>query len=181
MPRFVPGAPGWSLLLGQRALVTRLGLLAAADAGILGAANTLQTDWRRVLSRPGSGRLYAAGQAFFTSSTAPRRLVPFMSGQGRSHAHRASAPGEPPASDAGHLRAAVEVEREGVASYRVGMGGRIGRRGLALEFGVNTPGTKVGKHPAEGLRIDPRPHGRVAVADSQPNMRKSALQNMRRD
>ena len=174
---------GWSLLIPAKALVGQLGLVGAADASMLAASATFQGDWRKVLSRPGSGRLYEAGQAFFTSAGSPRRVIPFRSSTGgprRSRAHRASAPGDPPATDFGHLRAAVDIEREGVASYKVGMGGRIGRIGLALEFGVNTPGTKVGRHPGKGLRIDPRPHGRVAAADSLPNMRKSALATAKR-
>lgn len=173
----------WSLRIPAPALVQNLGLIGAADGAMLVAAGELQSEWKKVLSRPGSGKLYEAGMSFFTTAGAPRRVVAYRTAHGgprRSTAHRASAPGDPPATDFGHLRAAVDIEREGVAAYRVGMGGNEGRIGLALEYGVNVAGSKVGRHPAKNFRIDPRPHGRVAVEEGLPNMRESALRVAKR-
>ena len=73
-----------------------------------------------------------------------------------------TAPGESPARDTGNLSKAVQVARVG-GDWRVGMGGQIGRVGLALEFGVIVSGSRVGPHPAGNFRIAPRPHARPAI------------------
>lgn len=73
----------------------------------------VETAAKRLLSLPGSGRVYTTG--FFTD--AEGRVHPV----GKRVPHQASAPGEPPAVDTGLLRASVRhelvEEDEGLAVY----------------------------------------------------------------
>ena len=163
-----PGVPGYSLLLGPRALLNRLGIFASIDQGVERQAEVVATVWRRNLKKRGTGRLYEAGTSFITTKgTGPRRVIPVARAAGaRTSAHRASAPGKPPAGDTGALVAAVATERAGFAKFKVGMGGKIGRIGLALEFGVNVSGSQVGEHPGD-ITIEPRPHGRLSIRQAR--------------
>lgn len=143
-------------------VIAALGLLAARDAMLERGAIELQTEWKTQLGQPGSGATYPSGTGFVTKGgkVIPLRASP--SYEGRKATHRASAPGESPAKDTGILQAAVQVAKvEG--DWRVGMGGKVGRVGLALEFGVNVSGSRVGSHPAGNFRIEPRPHARPAI------------------
>lgn len=62
----------------------------------------VETAAKRLLSLPGTGRVYTTG--FFTDAEGRVRPV------GRRVPHQASAPGEPPAVDTGLLRASVRHE-----------------------------------------------------------------------
>lgn len=152
--------PGWSLAKKPKDVLVTLGILAARDQALEKAAIDLQSDWIQQLNQPGSGKTYEAGTGFITHKG---RVIPVKARgkfRGRRSTHVASAPGESPAKDTGDLQRAVQVVRSG-AGYLVGMGGEIGRRGLALEYGVGTAGSQVGPHPG-GIVIEPRPHARPA-------------------
>ena len=154
---------GWFTKGNPANVMAALGLLAARDAMLERGAVELQTEWKTQLNQPGSGRVYPAGEGFITKGGKLLRLEGSASFEGRKATHRASAPGESPARDTGNLSKAVQVARDG-GDWRVGMGGKIGRVGLALEFGVNVSGSRVGPHPAGNFQIAPRPHARPAIA-----------------
>ena len=173
---------GGSLRVPARALLKAVGADKATEAGLFVGAQSLKGTWIKVLKRSGSGKLYRAGESFFTTKGAPRRVVSVMrqgGGLRRTSSHRASRKGEPPSSDFGNLASAVDTQRVNRGDYKVGMGGRTGRIGLALEYGVNVAGTKVGKHPAKNMRIDPRPHARLAKREGLNDMRKDARRAMK--
>lgn len=73
----------------------------------------VETAAKRLLSLPGTGRVYTTG--FFTDSAG--RVHPI----GHRTPHQASAPGEPPAVDTGLLRASIRhettVEGDELAAY----------------------------------------------------------------
>lgn len=94
-----------------------------------------ETEAKRLLSLPGTGRVYTT--TFWTDSEGRLR-------RGRARPpHRASAPGEPPAVDTGHLRASV--------------GHRLGEDadGMYAEYGTDLD---IGAYLELGTRtIEPRP------------------------
>jgi hypothetical protein len=170
---------GWSLGAPGFDIAATLGLLVAAQNGLEGQAEELQATWTEILNSPGTGKQYEEGIAFITHR---QRVfpVPGRPGHpGRASAHRASAPGEPPASDDSLLEKAVQIQRKSPFKISVGMGGEIGRVGLVLEFGLNVPGSRVGAHPAKpsGYKIEPRPHarpaGKIALGRMRPGMHKA--------
>jgi len=161
---------GWSLNARPAQMLAALGVLAARDAGLASAAEELVTEWKMILNQPGSGKMYARGSGFITTKGGTRRVVDVGGSPGspsRASAHRASAPGEPPAPDEGTLRNSIDRARMPNGSWRVGTGMRIG---LALEYGVNVSGSQVGPHPAEGYQLQPRPHARPAMAEAKDGM-----------
>ena len=170
-------AKGWSLGIPAPALLKAVGIDQATKAGVFAGAQSLRSTWFKVLKRKGGGKQYAAGLQFFTTKKSPRRVVAVMKAGGlprRQSSHVASKPGDPPSSDTGALAEAVAVEEaEGHGAYKVGMGGKIGRIGLVLEYGLNVAGTKVGKHPG-GIVIQPRPHARTAKTEGLDHMRGQA-------
>lgn len=123
----------------------RLEVRQKARKGVLSAALVLRNRWANdVLRRPGTGRLYRRGGV----------------------SHRASAPGEPPATDTGVLANSIDVEglpNPVDPSARVGSGLAYARH---LEFGV--PG-----------RIEPRPHATVALAEAEKDMNDAFRRAMR--
>lgn len=148
-----------SLDLGPAAFIAALGVERAAQAGLGEAAAKLETKWKQVLSRPGSGRIYT--ETFVTTRRSPRRVIPIgpRSSVGLGSPHRASRPGEPPAPDTGTGRASVGTRRIDARRIRVGTGSVALR---SLEFGVfNHPG---------GITIEPRPHARVALEEAEAEM-----------
>lgn len=112
-----------------------LDALLASPTGPVGAdllkrAIRVETEVKRLTKQPGRGRVYRKYN--------PRRD------------HRASAPGDPPATDQGHLS----------ASY----GHAVGKDGQGLYAQVGT-GLKKGRWLELGTRtIDPRPALRPALA-----------------
>ena len=149
---------GWSLFATPAQLLANTGLLAARRVGLMRAAVELQGEWKAILNQPGSGKVYEVGTSFITTRG---RVVPVKGtskNPGRSSAHQASAPGEPPAPDRGILRNSIEID---VKPDRIRVGTGL-RQGLALEYGVNVSGTKTGPHPGENYRLQPRPHVRPA-------------------
>lgn len=174
---------GWSKNATADELLRGIGYTAARTAALRRAGVVLQSEWKQLLNQPGRGKRYEAGLAFITTSGAPRRVVAVRGTPtfpGRNAPHTASAPGDPPAKDRGVLAAAVQVgnvDRRG--NLRVGMGGPRGRIGEALEFGVNTPESRVGRHPAPGFKIDPRPHGRPAGKRAAPKMTGVVVRELR--
>lgn len=173
---------GWSKDASGKEILDQLGIMAARKAALLRAGVVFQSVWKETLNQPGSGRRYEQGVSFITTRGAPRRVVPVAGTPGhpgRARAHTASAPGEPPAKDRGILAASVQVGQATDGTVRVGMGGPRGRIGLALEYGVNTAGSQVGPHPAQGFKVDPRPHARPAKEDAVPRMTQGVVAVLR--
>ena len=178
---------GWTETASADEFMRTVGILRARQAGLFAAAKTLQSVWADTLSAPGTGKLYEAGVAFFTTKGSPRRVVATKGSPGlpsRARAHRASKPGDPPAKDRGLLAASVAIDPPAAGSIknrvRVGMGGTRGRIGLALEKGVNVAGSAVGRHPATNFKIEPRPHARPAGERAKPAMTKGITIAMRK-
>jgi hypothetical protein len=169
---------GWSKGASGNEILEQMGILAARRAAVLRAGVIFQGVWKEVLNQPGGGKRYEQGVAFITTKGSPRRVVPVKGTPGhpgRARAHTASRRGEAPAKDRGVLAASVLVGQESDGRVRVGMGGPRGRIGLALEYGVNTAGTRVGPHPATGFKIDPRPHARPARDEAARQMTKGIV------
>lgn len=131
--------------------------------------------WRKMLSGPGSGRLYPAGLQFITKGG---RVIPIQdkSGVRRSRAaHRASRPGDAPAKDSGGTASRIYVNLDNPDAPRPAS---PDRHLLALEHGVNVAGSQVGTHPG-GIVIAPRPSARPAMEEAIPEMRKIMLRVLR--
>lgn len=164
----------WSLERNPKAFLAVLGIDLFRKRGVMRAAEVLRAKWVEILSQPGRGAHYEGDLRYITRGPPSRKVHPIPGPRRPGHAvpHDASAPGDPPAVDTGELRNAVQIERLAAGrNVRVGMGGKIGRIGLALEFGVNTAGSKVGPHPGRGadggpLKILPRPHARPAFDEA---------------
>ena len=132
------------LLKGNLAARLRTGLQSAlrlaGTRGLVEGALVLERNIKRELSKPGTGRSYPRGKKF----------------------HVASAPGEPPAVDAGRLRSSIgheEVQLLGeTISIRVGTNVEYA---AALEFG------NVYKN---GRVLLPRPFMRPALEASKQEM-----------
>lgn len=127
---------GKRLNLSGGRLASELGIRQDARRGLLAAGAVLRNKWGgEVLRRPGTGRVYKRGNV----------------------SHRASAPGEPPATNTGRLANSIDIEAIPELTdptIRVGTGLDYGRH---LQYGV--PG-----------RIEPRPHGDVALAEAERDM-----------
>ena len=170
---------GWTLNARPAQMIAALGILAARDAGLAAAAEELVTEWKQILNQPGSGKMYAAGTGFITTSGGNRRVVDVGGSPGapsRASDHRASAPGEPPAPDDATLRNSIDKARMADGSWRVGTGMRYG---LALEYGVNVPGSQTGPHPAEGYQLQPRPHARPAMKAAEDGMTVAMVSDLK--
>jgi HK97 gp10 family phage protein len=90
------------------------------------------------IRRPGKGRLYTTN--FFTDAAGVVRPI------GQRPPHRASAPGEPPASDTGRLLGSVEaVFFDGGLAAEIGTGLDYGR---FLEFGTSKMAARPWLQPA---------------------------------
>lgn len=164
---------GYSKSASGDEILRAIGYAAARDAAVKRAGLVLQAEWKELLNRPGSGKRYEAGVAFITTRGSPRRVVAVKGSPlhpSRSSPHTAAAPGEPPAKDRGLLAASVLVGDVRDGALRVGMGGPRGRIGKAQEYGVNTAGSQVGRHPAPGFRIPPHPHARPAADRARDKM-----------
>jgi phage gpG-like protein len=131
--------------------------------GLRRAADRLQAEWQDVLSVPGTGREYRHEYRY---SAKKGRVIPLPHLK-RWKVHRASAPGDAPAPDSGDLRRSILVVEVDHNTIRVGTNLRYG---LALEYGVNVAGSKVGPHPDPSFRIEPRPHARPALKRAQGDM-----------
>jgi hypothetical protein len=172
----MPGA-GWTKDASPEEFLRVTGILAARKAALLRAGAILQSEWVEILGSPGTGKLYEEGFAFITTKGAPRRVIRIRGSAkfpGRSAPHRASAPSLPPAPDRGTrggLRGSVLIDDSSPERVRVGFNAaQNGRIALALEYGVNVAGSRVGRHPAENFRIAPRPHARPAGDRARPLM-----------
>lgn len=112
----------------------------AAMRGVTAAVEDIRTEAVRLIEEtPKTGRLYYREGISQTSK----------SGKSFSGGHRASAPGEPPASDSGRLVGSITVE---MMPER--LAGQVGPRvdyGKYLEFGTQ--------------RMEPRPFMRPALAN----------------
>ena len=159
-------AGGWSLNVSPQELLQRVGIPARVSRAVRGAGLILVHAWKDELSHPGQGEFYAKGTRFITKGG--RTFAIQDDELGRPADHRASAPGDPPAVDRGELRNSIDMESRGEAEVRIGSGDFVA---LALEFGVNTEGSRVGPHPG-GIVIEPRPHGRPAKDNAAPAMRE---------
>jgi len=157
--------PGWSLRVPADVLLRQMGIPQAQRRALARAAETLRAAWVDKLNQPGSGATYNTG--FITTKGSPRRVIPV----GERVPHTASAPGEPPAPDTGAGRTSiVAVALDDGDRQRIGTNKRYL---FALEFGVNVPGSKVGQHPAEGFKIEPRPHARPVGEQMKPAMNEA--------
>ena len=156
---------GYSLSLSPEALARQLGIEKRVQDGLEGAGQVLQAAWSGdVLRRPGTGRLYEKGLRFFTTQGPPRRVVATQDDEeGRPADHRASAAGEPPASDEGALANSIDMDVE-PGLVKVGSGSRVARW---LNDGVFD-------HPG-GITIEPRPHAEEAARVAERGM-KAAMQ-----
>lgn len=167
MPK-LPGAPGWTLLSTPLQIVTATGILARQRNGLKRAAVALQSHWKLLLAQRGTGTLYTHEFAFIKG-----RVVP-LTGVSRVP-HRASAPGKPPAKDTGVLAGSIQIDDRG-NEIRVGTNLRYG---LALEYGVNVGGSKVGPHPDAGFVLQPRPHARPALKAAEKDMKDAMVKGLR--
>jgi len=168
--------PGWTMAARPDQVIAALGVMKARDAALERAAIELQGEWKDVLNQPGSGRVYPAGLTFITKGG---RVIPIAGSPGhpsRSADHQASAPGEAPAPDIGSLRQSIDYAKVG-EHWRVGTGKR---HGLALEYGVNVAGTKVGPHPGKNYVLQPRPHARPAKEAAKDGMTEGMRYTMGR-
>ncbi len=170
MPPRIPGPPGWTLVTSPAGILAATGIIARQRRGLKRVALLLQSSWKDVLSQVGHGETYSIRFAFIGG-----RVVPLTSVS--RPAHRASAPGEPPAKDTGESAASIQIDDRGGDRIRVG----TNRRSLlALEYGVNVPGSKVGPHPDPNFVIEPRPHAEVAWAQIEEEAKSMMVGTMRR-
>src|SRR5690606_23800475 len=165
MPR-----PGFSLDVTPAQLREAAGIGDRTIAAALFQAGlTLQNEWMEMLSQPGHGSFYPKGIRFVTIAAARKVIAFFDEAEGRLTSHTASAPWEPPAPDTGAGRASIAIDDHDLLTrlrLRVGTNVRVL---LALEFGVNYPGSRVRAHPG-GIIIEPRPHARPAKETAVPRM-----------
>jgi hypothetical protein len=168
----MPGGPeGWSADAPLEVLLRQIvGPPEKMRGALREAAEILSGEWEEVLSGPGKGRYYEAGLRFITKGG---KVIPLRdrSGVQRGKAHRASAPGDPPAKDSGILATSIHVGDSDPDELRVGPSNESGRGRilLALEFGVNVATSKVGEHPG-GIVIEPRPSARQTLERARPKM-----------
>lgn len=151
---------GWTLGASASDIVTGLGILAARDAALLRAGIILQTEWQRTLNQAGGGQTYDTD-----FRTIGGRVVPVGSA---ARSHTASAPGAAPAPDTGALKQSIAVVKT-ARGVRVGSGLRYA---LALEYGVNVSGSKVGPHPDASFVLQARPHARPSFKRAKRKMTK---------
>jgi hypothetical protein len=92
-------------------------------AGVTAGAIAAQAEIKLLLSRPGTGRVYAR-----RSKGAKKRIIGY---------HVASAPGNPPAAATGQYRRSVQVDLSGASlPTPVALVGTNDRRGPWLELGT---------------------------------------------
>ncbi|MBA2706940.1 MAG: hypothetical protein H0U59_03945 [Gemmatimonadaceae bacterium] len=117
---------------------------------LLRAALVLESEIKRLLLTPGRGRIYR---------------------RGKTRTHQASAPGDPPAPDAGNLLRSITHEVVSPTTVRVGTNVEYAE---PLEFGTVTAG--------RGRRtvILPRPFMRPAMAAVEPMMTEAVETTLRR-
>lgn len=144
------------------------------QAGLLAAAAELRNQWEVTLRQPGKGELYT--EALRTVSfNGVFRVIP-VGPRTPTSTHRASSPGDPPATDSGVSANSIFVGD--IPNKR--RGARVGtdRRHLRyLQWGVG-PQFEYGPHPA-GIVIEPRPHGDIALASAERRMIKAFRAEMR--
>jgi hypothetical protein len=163
------GAPGWTLATTPTGVLAGVGIVVRMRQALQQAALELQSEWKGLLAQPGSGATYTNRFA-----TIGGHVVPFA--DDARPPHTASAPGQPPAKDTGELAASIQIDDSDVDRIRVGTNLRYG---LALEYGVNTVGSKVGAHPDPGFVILPRPHARPAKDRAEPKMKDRMIRGAR--
>ena len=162
------GPPGWTLRTGPLGVVAGVGILAAQHRGLKRAATVLQKEWKLLLSQRGHGKTYT-----FRFATIGGKVVP-LTGASRP-AHTASKPGEPPAKDSGILAGSIQIDDRG---DRIRVGTNL-RYGLALEYGVNVAGSRVGPHPDKNFILEPRPHARQALDAARDEMNDEMVKALR--
>lgn len=165
--RWLNGTP----FMSPTVLIGSLGIAHQMQIALHQAADVLVYEWKEVLSTPGRGKEYAF--KFYTDKSGRVRPMP---GALRWKVHRASAPGDPPAPDTGTLRRSIRKVELRPDLIRVGTNLRYG---LALEYGVNVTGSKVGPHPDKTHRIEPRPHARPALDRARGDMKDSVKTTLR--
>lgn len=110
------------------------------------SATVVQAEAQRLIhDGPKSGRIYKKYQ--------PKRI------------HQASAPGEPPATDLGHLAANIIVDRAELGESRITIAS-LAKYSAALEFGTS--------------KIKPRPFMRAAIRNSRAAVARIFRAAMRR-
>lgn len=157
----MPDRGGRSLRESPLKLMGRAAATAAIRRALFRAGNALETRWKLVLKRPGSGRVYrhrfvtiTRGGKSWIAPVEPR--VP----------HQASAPGEPPASDTGRAAASVGVRDLPTATLEEAGKVRVATDAKYLRYLQDG----VFDHPA-GITIQPRPHADVAFREAEDTMR----------
>ncbi len=159
--------------VSARAILGQIGADERASRGVFAAANVLRNAWIGVLRQPGQGRLYSVELRTIRSGGVTR-VVPV----GSRTPHRASAPGDPPATDTGVSATTIAVDDSKIAQGLTARTGSNKKSLLFLQYGVG-PGYGFGPHPA-GIVIEPRPHGDIAAAEAEGDMRRAFFDEMQR-
>ncbi len=163
------GPPGWTRDASPEDILRAIvGPPERVRAALRVAAEELRGEWAEVLSQPGRGKFYEAGLRFITKGG---RTIPVhdRSGVRRGGGRTASAPGDPPARHTGLMAASIAIDDSNPDELRIGPSGPRARILLAMEFGVNVSGSKVGTHPG-GIVIEPRPSAAPALERARPKM-----------
>lgn len=174
--------PGWSAKAPISDLIREIvGPPERLRGALREAAEVLAGEWREVLSGAGEGELYEAGTGFVTVGGRTFPVKKRKDGSApqvrlRQVDHRASKPGDAPAMDSGATAASIGIDDGDPDELRVGSNRRTL---LALEFGVNVAGSKVGEHPG-GIVIEPRPSMEPALEAAEPGMREAFRRGMTR-
>ena len=152
------------------------------STGALEVMVQLQTELQKVISKPGRGRLYAISPTGIASLGRVGAATPFAAtrigvagsaanirtvmtkARGGRHrnlrdagVHRASAPGDPPSTNLGHLRRNIQMARPQRVTKGTMKGWRIGIAAVyarALEYGYR--------------KLLPRPYVRPTIVKMKP-------------
>lgn len=129
----------------------------AAQRGIIvGTERTRSEAIRLILDTPKTGWLYFRAGISKVSK----------SGASFSGGHRASAPGEAPASDTGTLVSRINVDYSRLGEL-VGIVRSSAEHAPYLEYGT--------------AKMEPRPHMRPALANQQRNINRAVAEEIRRE
>ena len=77
--------------------------------------------------------------------------------------------------DTGELAGSIQIDDRG---HEIHIGTNL-RKALALEYGVNVAGSRVGPHPDASFVLEPRPHAVPALNASEPEMKGGMVQAYR--
>ncbi len=127
---------------------------------LIAAATVYVQLLKRLTKTPGQGNLYEVEFRFFGGRPRPLSGVPRVGGP-----HRASKPGDPPASDKGALSGGIGFTKSGTNRVGVGVSGPAVQYWEFLEFGTRF--------------MKERPFVRLAIAIARQGAADAALTEMR--